>query len=903
MYRKILLIFAAIAFSLIVLFVIYFFRPTPSPSTKASAIRSQATETSENHGMTRSEYDYIRMRHPITKTIPKNIKTLELNFIKQSMATTAGQQPVVSTEWQARGPYNIGGRTKALAIDVKNEDTILAGCVSSGMWRSADGGNSWRKTTAPDQLHSVSCIAQNKKPGKEHIWYYGTGEYGGSRGGSAAGPLGTYSFYRGDGIFKSTDHGETWSLLPSTVSGTPNATDDFDFIYKILTFGDDGVLAATSTGVFISHDGGTSWKHVLNFGEKYPSSDIAITSRGTFYAAIDGKGNANGLYQSTDGENWQDISPPAFPDTTVRSVIAVPPANEKSIYLLSDVAHWKQKFYKYEEGSGWVDLTGGLPCNAEMTTYGGNMLMLYVKPDDPNTLFLGTVGLYRSMNGGRSFEEIGSFSDFHVDQHSIAFFPSDPKAMIVGNDGGLFKTNDNTAVPKPDPINGDYHIEWQSLNNGYVTSQFYTVAIDQATPGSEMILGGTQDNSWLFTDSTDPLKPWTGIFPGATDGGFCAIGEGGRYFYTGQAATFTFWRHEFIDGVHHWTEITPASAIGMGLWMNPMLLDVHDTKIMYLPSQRQLWRNSDLTTIPEVFPPTPTNVNWERLQNVNPAWHISALGMSEALPRRLYYGCVAGGMARLDNPHEGQPIPVMLQGNNIQYYEHRYVHCIAVDPRHVDRLLVGYPDYGVISIYYSEDAGDHWTPVAGNLEEHPDGSGNGPSVRWLAILYVEDKPLYFAGTSVGLFSTTQLNGMNTVWVQEGANTIGNVVIDMIAVRQADGFVAVATHGNGIYSTRITQFPSRVEDNVTLPTSCALYPAFPNPFNSNTNIRFTLPHAGSVRLTVHNILGEQVVTLVDRHMPAGEHRMVWQAGTVASGTYFIHLNFENNSRSQKVLLQR
>ena len=76
-----------------------------------------------------------------------------------------------------------------------------------------------------------------------------------------------------------------------------------------------------------------------------------------------------------------------------------------------------------------------------MTTYGGNMLILSVKPDDKETLFLGTIGLYRSTDGGQSFESIGAYSDFHVDQHAIAFYPSDPDAMIVGNDGGLFRTS------------------------------------------------------------------------------------------------------------------------------------------------------------------------------------------------------------------------------------------------------------------------------------------------------------------------------------------------------------------------------------------------------------------------------------------------------------------------------
>ena len=217
--------------------------------------------------------------------------------------------------------------------------------------------------------------------------------------------------------------------------------------------------------------------------------------------------------------------------------------------------------------------------------------------------------------------------------------------------------------------------------------------------------------------------------------------------------------------------------------------------------------------------------------------------------------------------------------------------------------MVVFPNYGVISIYASEDGGDTWTPVSGNLEENPDGSGSGPSVRWVSILYVDDKPIYFAGTSVGLFSSTELDGMNTVWVQEGASTIGNVVIDMIDVRQSDGFVVVGTHGNGVYSTHVTEYPSAVEEDQEgrpIP-SFALHPAYPNPFNVTTTIRFNLPKQGIAKLKVYNVLGQEVSTLVDGHLQAGEHRVQWTADKVASGTYLIRLSFEDYSETQKVVL--
>jgi len=145
--------------------------------------------------------------------------------------------------------------------------------------------------------------------------------------------------------------------------------------------------------------------------------------------------------------------------------------------------------------------------------------------------------------------------------------------------------------------------------------------------------------------------------------------------------------------------------------------------------------------------------------------------------------------------------------------------------------------------------------------------------------------------------------MNTVWVQEGAETIGRMVIDMIDVRQSDGYIAVATHGNGIYTAYLTDVSTSVTERTALPEHFMLHPAYPNPFNARTTIRFELPRAGMARLLVYNMLGQKVATLVNDYRSAGKHTAHWNAAEVASGEYILQLQFEKTRQTQKVVIQK
>ena len=332
----------------------------------------------------RIEYERRMLADPITGKIPENIRAKELKFaktlptiesrikaLKKNNSSTSNNNEQ-SLDWVSRGPRNVGGRTRALAVDVRtdNENDIannsvilIAGGVSGGIYKSIDNGETWVNKLAPELIHSVNCITQDTRVGYENNWYIGTGE---EIGNSASGNWGEAPF-KGNGILKSTDNGETWSLKKLSDS----------FISNIAVNKLTGSIFAASNGVILkSSDGGENWSENLGtYLEGYVDlTDIQINSLGALYAvnSYSNKGFYYAVRSTDDGKNWTKIAPSNFPYGS-RALIAISPSNENIIYFLidkssdnnnPDVRLWKYIF-KSGDGTGtggeWKDLSDNLP--------------------------------------------------------------------------------------------------------------------------------------------------------------------------------------------------------------------------------------------------------------------------------------------------------------------------------------------------------------------------------------------------------------------------------------------------------------------------------------------------------------------------------------------------------------
>jgi hypothetical protein len=160
----------------------------------------------------------------------------------------------------------------------------------------------------------------------------------------------------------------------------------------------------------------------------------------------------------------------------------------------------------------------------------------------------------------------------------------------------------------------------------------------------------------------------------------------------------------------------------------------------------------------------------------------------------LYFGTRNGRLQKVANTKNFGSI-TNITGSNLPSGA---VTSIAVDPRNADRVFVTFGNYGVVSVWMSVDGGTTWSSIAGNLEEDPSGTGNGPSVRSIEILPNGTGEMVFLGTSTGLYMTETLAGAQTVWTKQAPSIIGNAVVTMVKVSPADGRVVVSTHGNGVY---------------------------------------------------------------------------------------------------------
>lgn len=464
------------------------------PSQKFSFIKvSEKNEPEARYIEMRAQYDYDMEKNPFTGKVPYRIHEKELEYAQtipeRSDNTGGAAKPEVLNTYYPCGPNNQGGRTRALAYDIRYNGTtnkvIIAGGVSGGIMRSSDGGATWTRVSPDNDVHNVSCVAQDPRNGFQDTWYAG----GGEPVGNSANEVGAN--YLGYGIWKSTDNGSTWTNLLSTTTVTDfngalisagtleNFDHPFDFIHKIAINPANGdVYVCGHRRLLRTTNGGASFQTV--FGSAVASiaasgqNDIVISNTGKMVFAMNG-GNPDltlrGVFTSTTGNfgswtriaggsvlgtdsvaGWRGNSYKFFSGSTTylpkRILLAMAPSNQNIVYVLyenglsnttPDNAP-EADMYKLDmtSGNAWTNLSANIPdfpgSNAATDPFavqGGYDLFVTVKSSDPNFVLLGGTSLYRSTDGFASTTNTSWIGGYGNTLPSLTYygqnsFPTDP---------------------------------------------------------------------------------------------------------------------------------------------------------------------------------------------------------------------------------------------------------------------------------------------------------------------------------------------------------------------------------------------------------------------------------------------------------------------------------------------
>jgi hypothetical protein len=879
--------------------------------------------TDNEGGDIRALFEWKKLIDPATGALPKGIKSKELVFAAQFLQNKSTKS---TGNWNQRGPTNVGGRTRAFAIDIDNDQIILAGQVTGGLWRSTNGGASWVRITPRNQMPSITCIVQDIRPGHHQTWYYGTGE---ALGNSAYAPG---AFYVGDGAFKSIDNGLTWQPLTGTAIGNPqNFTTNWQLMYGFAIdqseLNNDELYASTYDGIYKSIDGGVTWTNPLhgNASSSY-STDVAVNNTGVVYAALSSDGAAKGIWRSVDGTSFVNILPANFPSNYRRIKICINPHNQNEVYFLisntdtvglQTINVWGTKewncLFKYTyltaDGAGtngtWTNLSQNLPSGSTALfdnwhTQGGYDLQMKFHPTNPNTIFIAGTNAYRSTDGftsNNNTTQIGGYAkgtqligfqvyaNHHPDIHDLVFNPNSPNELYTACDGGIFKTSNCNADT----------VVWASLNNGYLNTQVYTV-VGSPNAGSNILLGGFQDNGIYFTQNTNLNTSWKMPFNG--DGSFMAIDSATHVYYLSIQLGKTI--KAILDNNGQITQFARIDPIGPQRddyeFINPFILDPTDNNIMYMPAGRNIYRNSNLAGIPFAGNYDSISTNWTRFSDTTTT-NITALACSKVLPAHtLVYGTEGKKLYKIANAHTGNPTRTDITGTNFPLAN---INCIYIDPDNADNMVVVFSNYNVYSLFATNNGGFNWVKVAGNIEQNLNGGGNGPSLRWISKMKINAQDKYFLATSIGLFSADSLvehttTNAGTVWTQEGQNEIGNTLVDHIFTRNADNFIAIATHGSAIYSTNYgwttgtNNYPKMANASLSL---------FPNPTNNILNVSWS-----NIQPKYLSILNAQGITKYKSNIASSSiNNLKVNIDFLTPGVYYALVqNYDNTNTVQKFI---
>ncbi|HEX9732181.1 MAG TPA: hypothetical protein VGG06_09375 [Thermoanaerobaculia bacterium] len=723
--------------------------------------------------------------------------------------------------WEHLGPGNIGGRTRAILIHPDKPRIRWAAGVSGGVWKTEDGGASWRPQA--DLMPNIAVNSMAMDPGDPDVIYAGTGEgFFREEVRETSLPL------RGAGIFKTTDGGATWTRLPETFS------DDFRWVNAIaVSHGNPRRLyAATRTGVWRSLNAGNTWRRVHATEVKGGCLDLAIRSDrpGDVVFASCGTFEQATVYRNPRahaGGGWLPVLTEAGMG---RTSLALAPSNQDVIYALSASylpgpggrfmggLHAVFRSDRAGTSGSWEAVTRNtdpdkidtlLLTNAPVanlvacgfgtqdgySTLGWYTNEIAVDPTDPDVVFAGGVDLFRSDDGGRSWGVItywyASPPSAHADQHAVVFHPrydgAGNQVMLVGGDGGVWLTPNARAAKATgaqatcNPANSA--VRWFPLNHNYGVTQFYHGA---AFPDGQRYFGGTQDNGTVLGRDAAGVDGWEHVLGG--DGGYVAVDPRNPnvVYASSQGKSLA----KSVDGgatfrgaTNGITDVDFGAGVddnGDFLFIVPYVLDPSAPDRLWYGGRR-LWTTTDGAATWR-----PASTPWPS------GGRMSAVAVSPVDSNRVVVGLNDGTIHYQDQAGAA--------GADTQWPSARpragFVSWLAFDPVDPLRVYATYATFGGKHVWTSADGGATWRQLDGN------GPRRLPNLPVHSIVADPGDPQrLFVGTDLGVFTSTT-GGIR--WAVENTG-FANALTETLQIQSAGGatWLFAFTHGRGAWRVELS----------------------------------------------------------------------------------------------------
>ena len=802
-----------------------------------------------NEKLIPSEYFYAQRAYPHNR-INKAAYKKALNYRTNTPKKNRQQSP-----WEFAGPFNIGGRVTDVEMFEDDLNTVFVSTASGGIFKSLDSGDSWFPIF--DEVNSLSI--GDLAIAKDRTIYVGTGEAN-AGGGSLA--------YDGLGVYRSLDEGTTWESKGLTDVGSIGQVvvnpDNSDEVFVAAM----GYLFENNSerGVYRSEDGGDSWEQVLFVSDSTGAIDLVIhpSNPDILYAAMWERirrpqfrqygGITSGIYKSEDGgDTWEELTNglPIAANLKGRIGLAIAPSNPNTVMAIyaDSFGNLEGIFKSTNSGESWerVGNVGSVPF---MWWFG----KIFIDPINENTVFTPALDLYRSRDGGQSFQN--SSDGMHVDQHALFIHPLNTNFIVAGNDGGVY-------------ISENGGTNWTKKNTLPIT-QFYTCEIDFSQP--ERLYGGTQDNGTIRT-ITGQLADWQPIFGG--DGFRVLVDPLNNQFVYAEAQRGAFGRST-NGGISFQSARNGIVQADRNNWNTPVAFDPNQPSTLFLGTQR-VYKSTDRAI--NWTPISPDLSNGSGGGNIN-FGTLTTLDVSTINSAIIYAGTDDGNVW---NTLDGGATWNNLSAN----LPNRWVTDVATDPLDVATAYAIYSGYRFGEnqghVFKTEDNGQNWVDLSSSLPDIPLNA---------IIINPNNTEQLFVASDIGVFESIN-GGLDWELLIEN---LPNVPVTDLDFHEPTNALIAATYGRGLYRYNLTNSTTAIANTPKLNFEVKLYP---NPTRSNLQIEFELKERTPLSIFLTDISQRRLQTILEVSKNRGIHQVSTNLDNFATGHYFLVIKTKEQQQAFKV----